>query len=122
METFCKIMRQASLPGSTAKSNSEMFIFRRRGNRKDMIIGTKVRLYKEDIFNPDPKQPNSHGLSRKHILEAVEWSLKRLQTDYIDLYQVYPCVFEAIVIVIHRTFSCLFHIFTTGKSAYLDIA
>ena len=37
---------------------------------------------------PDLKKPNSHGLSRKHILEAVGASLKRLQTDYIDLYQV----------------------------------
>ncbi len=32
-------------------------------------------------------KPNASGLSRKHILSAVEDSLKRLQTDYIDLYQ-----------------------------------
>ena len=55
----------------------------RRGNRKDMVIATKVR------FNQvNPQKPNNEGLSRKHILDAVEGSLKRLQTDYIDLYQV----------------------------------
>ena len=60
----------------------------RRGNRNDMIIATKVLLPVENLLEPDPKKPNSYGLSRKHILDAVEDSLKRLQTDYIDLYQV----------------------------------
>ena len=65
---------------------------------------------------PDPKKSNAHGLSRKHILDAVEGSLKRLQNDYIDLYQV--CISEA---------SSLpqqdhpFNIFTPVKSPYLDI-
>ena len=53
-----------------------------------MIITSKVGLFVEDMLNPDSRQSNSHGLSRKHILEAVDGSLKRLQTDYIDLYQV----------------------------------
>ena len=56
----------------------------------------QIRLYKEDIFNPNPKDPNACGLSRKHILEAVEGSLKRLQTDYIDLYQVLLWIQETI--------------------------
>ena len=59
----------------------------RRGNRKDMVIATKVRWFMSGMV-PNPKQPNAHGLSRKHILDSVEGSLKRLQTDYIDLYQV----------------------------------
>ena len=36
----------------------------------------------------DKNDPNARGLSRHHIMAAVEQSLQRLQTDYIDLYQV----------------------------------
>jgi aryl-alcohol dehydrogenase-like predicted oxidoreductase len=50
--------------------------------RDDLIIATKVR------FSMGPG-PNDVGLSRKHILTAVEASLRRLNTDYIDLYQVH---------------------------------
>ena len=63
-------------------------MFFRNDNRKDIIVATKVCMSVENILEPDPKKPNSHGLSRKHIVDAVEDSLKRLQTDYIDLYQV----------------------------------
>jgi aryl-alcohol dehydrogenase-like predicted oxidoreductase len=51
-------------------------------NRDDLVIATKVR------FSMGPG-PNDLGLSRKRILSAVEASLRRLQTDYIDLYQVH---------------------------------
>ncbi|MFQ5795355.1 MAG: aldo/keto reductase [Candidatus Bipolaricaulia bacterium] len=50
--------------------------------RNDFIIATKVRF-------PMGEGPNDVGLSRKHILDAVEASLRRLGTDYIDLYQVH---------------------------------
>jgi aryl-alcohol dehydrogenase-like predicted oxidoreductase len=50
--------------------------------RDDLIIATKVRFAMG-------KGPNDVGLSRKHILSAVEASLRRLGTDYIDLYQVH---------------------------------
>ncbi len=52
--------------------------FKRSGNRKKVILATKVGIE----FAPDKK-----GLSKANILRAVEDSLRRLQTDYIDLYQ-----------------------------------
>ena len=50
--------------------------------RSEFVIATKVGLSME-------AGPNSTGLSRKHIMEAVDASLKRLQTDYIDLYYIH---------------------------------
>ena len=53
-----------------------------KGRRDDVVLATKVR----GRTNPDP---NGEGLSRKHIMRNVEASLRRLGTDYIDLYQVH---------------------------------
>ncbi|MBE3597849.1 MAG: aldo/keto reductase [Limnochordaceae bacterium] len=50
--------------------------------RDDYVIATKVRFAMG-------KSPNDLGLSRKHIVAAIEASLRRLQTDYVDLYQVH---------------------------------
>ncbi len=51
-------------------------------DRDELVIATKVR-------GAMGKGPNDTGLSRKHILQQVDESLKRLQTDYIDLYQIH---------------------------------
>lgn len=55
---------------------------RLRGNREQMVVATKVR----GQMGPGP---NDQGLSRKHIMGACEASLRRLQTDVIDLYQAH---------------------------------
>ena len=51
-------------------------------SRDDLVIATKVRW-------PMGDGPNDAGLSRKHILASVEASLRRLDTDHIDLYQIH---------------------------------
>ncbi|WP_163710424.1 aldo/keto reductase [Mangrovibacterium lignilyticum] len=51
-------------------------------NRDDLVIATKV-------LGPMGEGPNMAGLSRKHILQQADESLKRLQMDYIDLYQIH---------------------------------
>ncbi|MGI4021685.1 MAG: aldo/keto reductase [Janthinobacterium lividum] len=51
-------------------------------NRDDLVLATKVRSKMGD-------GPNDSGLTRKHIIQQAEASLKRLQTDYIDLYQIH---------------------------------
>jgi len=54
----------------------------KKQNRDELVIATKVRF-------PMSDGPNDVGLSRKHIMSGIESSLKRLKTDYIDLYQVH---------------------------------
>jgi aryl-alcohol dehydrogenase-like predicted oxidoreductase len=51
-----------------------------RGNRDRLIVATKC-------FAPTRGGPNNMGLSRQHIIESIDKSLQRLQTDYVDIYQ-----------------------------------
>jgi len=57
-------------------------LMKEMGKREDFVLATKVG-------NPMGKGPNARGYSRKHLFEAVDQSLKRLGTDYIDLYQTH---------------------------------
>ena len=53
-----------------------------KGRRRDAVIATK-------FFNPMGPGPNDSGMSRVHIMQSIEDSLKRLQTDYVDLYYIH---------------------------------
>ncbi len=67
-----------------SKGLSETILGRwlKQQNREDFVIATKVRFSMGD-------SPNDMGLSRKHILASIDSSLKRLGTDYVDLYQIH---------------------------------
>src|ERR1700688_1085753 len=78
-------------------------------SRDDVIIATKV-------FGAMGPGPNQRGLSRKHILEACDNSLRRLNTDYIDLYQIHRWDFST---PIEETLDALDSLVRAGKVRYL---
>jgi aryl-alcohol dehydrogenase-like predicted oxidoreductase len=86
-----------------------------REHRKDLVLATKVR-FNAKIFMGKPVGPNEWGLSRKHIMEEIEASLRRLQTDYIDLYQVHSWDFETPIDETLRALDDLVH---QGKVRYI---
>lgn len=79
--------------------------------RKRVTIATKCRF----PMQADPK-PMEWGLSRTHILEACEASLRRLKTDYIDLYQVHM---QDRTVPIDETLRALDDLVTQGKVRYV---
>ena len=77
--------------------------------RDEVVIATKV-------FFPMHKGPNAGGLSRKAIFTAIDASLRRLQTDYVDLYQIHRWDYST---PIEETLEALHDIVTSGKARYL---
>jgi aryl-alcohol dehydrogenase-like predicted oxidoreductase len=80
-----------------------------KGRRHDAVIATKV-------FNPMGTGPNDSGMSRVHIMNAVEASLRRLQTDYIDIYYIHHVDTQTPLEEMLRAFDDLVHY---GKVRYI---
>ena len=83
--------------------------------RQSLVLATKVR-FNANAFLGKPVPPNEIGLSRGHIMAEVERSLRRLQTDYIDLYQVHSWDYET---PIEETMRALDDLVRQGKVRYL---
>ena len=80
-----------------------------KGRREQIVLATK-------FFGETGAGPNDRGGSRKHIFQAVEASLRRLQTDYIDLYQMHFPDFETPLDETLRALDDLVH---SGKVRYI---
>ena len=81
--------------------------------RQSLEIFTKV-------FGPTgPKGHNDVGLSRKHILESIDGSLRRLQTDYVDLYQAHRFDYET---PLEETFQAFADVVRSGKALYIGVS
>jgi aryl-alcohol dehydrogenase-like predicted oxidoreductase len=78
-------------------------------DRDEVLIATKVRM-------PMGDGPNDAGLSRHHIIRGAENSLRRLGTDYIDLYQVHEWDGET---PLEETLAALDHLVQSGKVRYI---
>ncbi|MEP6885488.1 MAG: aldo/keto reductase [Gammaproteobacteria bacterium] len=77
--------------------------------REEVVVATKV-------FFPMTKQPNSGGLSRKSIFTAIDASLKRLGTGYVDLYQIHRWDYST---PIEETLEALHDVVKSGKARYI---
>ena len=77
--------------------------------REEVVVATKV-------FMPQGKGPNAYGLSKKHIFDAIDASLRRLNMDYVDLYQIHR--FDARVPV-EETMGALNEVVLAGKARYI---
>ncbi|WP_420631552.1 aldo/keto reductase [Candidatus Leptofilum sp.] len=78
-------------------------------SRQEIVLATKV-------YFPVGKGPNGGGLSRKHIMEAIDDSLRRLGTDYVDLYQIHRWDYST---PIEETMEALHDVVKAGKALYI---
>ena len=77
--------------------------------REDYVLATKV-------YFPMGTGPNDRGLSRKHVLSAIDASLRRLGTDYVDLYQIHRWDYQT---PIEETMEALHEVVRAGKARYI---
>ena len=77
--------------------------------RDQIVLATKA-------FYPVTDGPNAKGLSRKHLLDAIDASLQRLGTDFVDLYQIHRFDYET---PIEETLEALHDIVKAGKARYI---
>ncbi len=78
-------------------------------SRDDVVVATKVN-------QPMGQGANDRGLSRKHIMSSIDASLKRLGTDYVDLYQIHRWDYDT---PIEETLEALNDVVRTGKARYI---
>ncbi len=77
--------------------------------RHEYVLATKV-------YNPMGDGPNDRGLSRKHIMESIDASLRRLKTDYVDLYIIHRWDYAT---PIEETMGALHDVVRSGKALYI---
>jgi aryl-alcohol dehydrogenase-like predicted oxidoreductase len=85
-----------------------------KGERREGLeIFTKV------YWPTGPGKHNDHGLSRKHIMESIDGSLKRLGTDYVDLYQAHRFDYET---PLEETMEAFADVVRSGKAHYIGVS
>ncbi len=86
------------------------------GNVMNKLLPRDAYVLATKVYFPTGDKPNQAGLSRKHIFEAVDASLRRLKTDYIDLYQIHRFDYKTPV---EETLEALDNLIRMGKVRYI---
>jgi len=96
------------------------------GGRAEEILGRALKSERREgleiftkLYWPMGDGPNDRGLSRKHILEAIDGSLRRLQLDYVDLYQAHRYDHET---PLEETMQAFADIVRAGKALYIGVS
>jgi aryl-alcohol dehydrogenase-like predicted oxidoreductase len=96
------------------------------GTRAETVLGTAldgVRRESYELFTkvywPTGPGKNDRGLSRKHILESIDGSLRRLRTDYVDLYQAHRYDHET---PLEETMLAFADVVRSGKALYIGVS
>ena len=78
-----------------------------------------IEIFSKVYWPVAEKRPNDHGLSRKHIMDSINGSLKRLGTDYLDLYQAHRFDYET---PLEETMQAFADIVRSGKALYIGVS
>jgi len=96
------------------------------GTRAEAVLGRALAGQRRaglEIFTkvywPTGEGPNDRSLSRKHILESIDGSLRRLQTDYVDLYQAHRFDYST---PLEETMEAFADVVRSGKALYIGIS
>src|SRR5690606_11285626 len=96
------------------------------GTKAEEVLGRALKGVRREsleiftkVYWPTGKGPNDRGLSRKHITESIHGSLRRLQTDYVDLYQAHRFDYETPLEETLKTFDDLVR---QGKVLYVGVS
>ncbi|XXF75648.1 aldo/keto reductase family protein [Myxococcaceae bacterium GXIMD 01537] len=96
------------------------------GTRAEEVLGHALKGQRRQgleiltkVYWPTGPGKNDRGLSRKHILESIDGSLRRLQTDYVDLYQAHRYDYET---PLEETMQAFAHVVRQGKALYIGVS
>jgi aryl-alcohol dehydrogenase-like predicted oxidoreductase len=96
------------------------------GTRAEEVLGRALHGQRREgleiftkVYWPTGPGPNDRGLSRKHILESINGSLRRLQTDYVDLYQAHRFDYAT---PLEETMEAFADVVRSGKALYIGVS
>jgi aryl-alcohol dehydrogenase-like predicted oxidoreductase len=96
------------------------------GTRAEEVLGRALKGERREgveiftkVFWPTGPGPNDRGLSRKHIMESINGSLRRMQTDYVDLYQAHRYDYATPLEETMQAFADIVH---SGKALYIGVS
>ena len=121
-DSAIKCVRAALDNGITTFDTADVYA----GTRAETVLGKALKGVKREsyelltkVYWPTGTGKNDRGLSRKHIIESVNASLKRLQTDHIDLYQMHRFDFET---PLEESLSAFDNLIRQGKVFYIGFS
>jgi aryl-alcohol dehydrogenase-like predicted oxidoreductase len=121
-ETARQCVRAALEIGITTFDTADVYA----GTRAEEVLGRALQGQRREgleiftkVFWPTGPGPNDRGLSRKHLMESINGSLRRLQTDYVDLYQAHR--FDRFT-PLEETMTAFADIVRAGKALYIGVS